>query len=293
MHVCYVLTSDGWCAYTQMTFLSANSLKRIHPEANIVLLTDPASKKRLEKYSHLLSTVISEIRVCPIKIGSPTETNRELKTTMPRWMEGDFLYLDADTLILRPINDIWKLDAPLAMARDREDYDPPDWIKDLYRQMGWQFRTGLRLNAGVIFVRQDKKVRELFDLWNRTWRAQVERTRIPNDQESLAISLYELGYRPHVLDQKYNYLIKRNFKMAEDVRILHFFASSDLYKGAWILDKLLEQVAMFQPIDWSLLDRCVQERHPWHSPTPYLLRSSGNFLQAMQLKLRQYFCRHV
>ena len=58
MQVVYVLASNRWDKYAQMVYLSASSLKRIHPEAHTILLTDHDTARLLQPIKAGLMSVL-------------------------------------------------------------------------------------------------------------------------------------------------------------------------------------------------------------------------------------------
>jgi len=290
MQFCYVLTSSSWTEYTQMAYLSASSLRRIHPEAKIVLLTDELTVKSLsgDIVDHL-QTVFNEIRPCPVRGESEKERSRALKTTIVKWVSGDCIFLDTDTLVVGRLDDLWNLNASLAIAPETDLNNYPKWAAPTFEKMRWSYPPKRSYNTGVILIRNCPVIHQFFSMWNDRWQAQVKATGILRDQEAFDSCINDMPFAPYPLSAKYNYLVKFRPKLSGDLRILHFFATSERFRGLWIFDALLMQVALRQPIDWTLLDCCLHDHHPWANPQPYLLIHSGNYFQALRKKMLKIF----
>ncbi|MBY0229828.1 MAG: hypothetical protein K2W96_11150 [Gemmataceae bacterium] len=292
MQVCYVLTADGWNRYAMMAYLSASSLRRIHPACRVLLITDEATCQALEGKRGMLAGVFDDIVPCPARGKTATERSRFLKTSLRRLVSGDFLYLDTDILVARPLDPLWSMEAALALAPDANldsTKSAPDRARPVFEQLGWPFPPRLYLNCGVMLARDRPEVARLFNEWHGRWLRQVEVTGSVLDQQPFSSALDHVGCRPAILSPDYNYMVHFRPRLPHDVRILHFFATSESYKEHLLFTVLLNQVAAGEPIQWELLDRCLRERHPWGVIHPWLLVRSGHLFKAVIMKLRQLF----
>src|SRR4051794_6327628 len=100
--VVYVLTDDELGPYADMAFVSASSVRTLHPELERCLVTDKATAARLETSDRALLDLFHIVHVVPDVVGSAKERSRELKTRLRQELSGEFLYLDVDTVPIRP-----------------------------------------------------------------------------------------------------------------------------------------------------------------------------------------------
>src|SRR4051812_38332926 len=102
MTIVYCLTTKGADVHSAGTLVSALSVRRLHPAARIVVLTDSNSAKNLRACRHALLDVATELIEVPAPEGAPGLRNRFIKTQQRKLVAGEFLYLDADTVVLAP-----------------------------------------------------------------------------------------------------------------------------------------------------------------------------------------------
>ena len=98
LHVCYALSIDGHSVYADLVTISALCVKRIYPASKITILTDDSSVRNFGSALQRLLDVATEMRSVGKFFGSPRLRSRFVKTQARSQLEGDFLYLDADTV---------------------------------------------------------------------------------------------------------------------------------------------------------------------------------------------------
>jgi hypothetical protein len=106
---------------------------------------------------------------------SQKEKSRYLKTTMRRYIDGDFLFIDCDTVIC---DDFSKFDCdyPMAMVLDRncklsDRRDGGVEIKRMAQNCGFDLSDCDKyFNSGVVWVKDTKETRIFFDEWHKYWK---------------------------------------------------------------------------------------------------------------------------
>ena len=105
--VLYVLVSNENDIFWEQTFLSIQSLLRTNGSTNITVLMDNLTYYGLKDKRAVLLSLISEPVVIDLDQNlSNKEKSRILKTNMRNYVDGDFLYIDTDTIILGDLSDI-------------------------------------------------------------------------------------------------------------------------------------------------------------------------------------------
>src|SRR6187549_1140648 len=102
LNLCYVLASTGRDDYSAMAAVSAHCVRRLHANAHIHLLCDEATEPALREHAAPVLALVD--RVHRIETGMPTPVlrSRFVKTSMRRHIEGDFIFIDVDTMPVRP-----------------------------------------------------------------------------------------------------------------------------------------------------------------------------------------------
>jgi hypothetical protein len=118
-----------------------------------------------------------EVRKAPIEGTTGFELSRLLKTCMYELSPFDqTLYLDADTMILRPIEGIWSyiVQAPVAAALDIyptiADRPKSRWTdEEMAETLRECMPKSKHYNAGILLFRRDPDAARLFVEWKREW----------------------------------------------------------------------------------------------------------------------------
>src|ERR1700730_7960515 len=187
----FVLAAKDLGLYADMAAVAALSVRRLHPQARIILVTDEPTARAIDHHSHALGNVVSEIVVRPTGTEDPVVGSRHLRTVLRQLVKGDYLYLDSDAIAVRRLDRGWPGGADLAMARDWNQRGMPPTalpgIEKLRVELGWEFRPDPYLNAGVMFVRDTPAAHAFYGEWHRRWK-QTLSLDIPEDQWSLNIA---------------------------------------------------------------------------------------------------------
>jgi hypothetical protein len=227
MRYVYVLVDRGELAisYASLCLLSATSVRGVDPAARITIVADPATVRSLRQRKHRVLDAADDWVEATAE-GTPTYISRFLKTTLLQRLQDSFVYLDGDTVVVRPIAGRGRHPASLQMVADRFLHHPkpgfPDWVRPLYQQMGWE-PTRHYFNAGVIFVRNDGDAGRLFEQWHDRWQAFVRATGRMNDQPALNSAIEACGVSVAHLPLRYNAMVKVRERYRWRARTLHFF----------------------------------------------------------------------
>ena len=109
MKYVYVLTSTPKDLYYEQCLMSVWSLRQHMRAAEIIVLVDDKTKasftpenKRVElyKYASRIVSIDFEDKVTNV------ERSRLIKTAIPDYVEGSFLYIDCDTIICDDLSEI-------------------------------------------------------------------------------------------------------------------------------------------------------------------------------------------
>ena len=176
----YVLTSDDTDYYYEMALLSIHSLLRYHPKATVFLVMDEDTFNRLkERHSSILN------KTTPVAVFIPKEytkmqRSRYLKTRLPHFVNGNFLYLDTDTIIcnsLKEIDQMGQMDINLGLVMDgngassiRGSFTRKYHIA-LTQNAGFsQMEEEPFYNGGVIYAKDNPITHLYFDTWHDSWK---------------------------------------------------------------------------------------------------------------------------
>jgi hypothetical protein len=266
--VAYVLTDDELGRYADMAFVSASAVRAIHPELERCLVLDAATAAKLQAADRALLDLFNTIHVVRDVVGSAKERSRELKTRLRQELSGEFLYLDVDTLPIRPFADIIRFEGDILAAHDRVAERPvphiPHWYEPLYRKLEWVYPPARYVNNGVMYWRDTPAVHELSREWHRRWRASVA-AGCSNDQPAFNAAAHELGIRVGILPVPYNAMVSVAPRFARGARILHFYASGfpPREHAVTLLEYLAAHRRTTGTVDFEAIARARRRNYPW------------------------------
>ena len=222
----YILAWRPGEPYADITQLSMSFLREIHPEAEIMLLTEPETASALQDAEHPLLSLTDRLIMSDVPHNESSIRSWYLKSRMRHLVQGDFIFLDADTIIRKPIHELFQLDAPIAMAENHSLRFPenfPKMEKVVYEHNGWSLpANGHYLNSGVICWKDNEDAHRLSNIWAQLWDTSVSNG-YGYDQTALNVAIEQSGISFHVLDDRYNAQIRANQSAGVDASVWHFY----------------------------------------------------------------------
>ena len=269
LRVCYVLADDSLGRYADMACVSASTLRRLQPGLEILLLCDTTTADAIRRQAHPLGAIVDTI--VPASAPGPTvaERSRWLKTSLRRLVAGDLLYLDVDTVVIRPIELPVEAHthvlaaADACDARGRPVHETEPWVELLFSRLGWTM-PALYRNAGVIFFRGSRAGHELGSRWHAEWCRSLA-AGSHRDQPALNAAIGASAATAGLLPLEYNAMPTYRPCLARGARIYHFWSEQtlDLESPASLLDHLTRHYQETRTIDWAMIDWCRGHSYPW------------------------------
>ena len=229
--ICYVVTDNENLRYYNQMLISIFSLRKFNPKIQINILTDKntilainnAKRTELEKWN----TDIIEVDI-PDSF-SQKEKSRFIKTSMRHYVDGDFLFIDSDTIIVKALPcEICNED--LAMVLDQhtvlKNRINRAYVIEMSRDCGFGTEVGnLYFNSGVIWARDTQFVHDFFHDWHRNWEKGIK-SNIVLDQPSLNYTNRKSGYCVKQLKDIFNVQISTvpaPIHYLRDAYIIHYY----------------------------------------------------------------------
>lgn len=173
----YALVSGESDYYAEQAMVSMHTLRQHNPECFIVLATDDETLRVIERHGLKIMDYVSECVTINSPNGfTPLQRSRYVKTLIRRCIEGDFLYLDCDTVILGSLKELEHFSGDVAgtlfrHVRHWEKGKLPDRLIEFYditkikENLDFEFYC----NGGVIYCKDNEKGHRLFDAWHNCW----------------------------------------------------------------------------------------------------------------------------
>lgn len=234
--IVYILVSSQQDYFLEQTILSAYSAKRYNPNVNIVVVADQDTAKTLVGNRRKINDYVTTILIVDVPVKyNMMQKSRFLKTNLPAYVDGDFIYMDSDTVVSGSLADIYNDVNDLGLIRDEnlEEYSAriKDWIRDNCEMIGWPDLSEEKgYNGGIIVFRRTLRAEDFFCRWHENWKECCSKG-YDRDQLALTKTNKECGHVFIELDGKYNCQIAKfeADRYKSNARILHYYDMSNCY----------------------------------------------------------------
>lgn len=177
--VVYVLVDNYKLKFTNELMISLVSLKNKMEEIKITVITDEDTYKILENKKHPIFQ-FADIKCIQVSNEyNQKEKSRFLKTSLRRYIDGDFLFIDTDTVVCSALPKKIS-DADIAMVLDYNclisNRLDREGVTALNRLCGIQFEdVEIYYNSGVIWVKDNANAREFYEEWHNCWKETLKK----------------------------------------------------------------------------------------------------------------------
>lgn len=231
-----VISSEG-DNYFEQAWVSMFSLRHFNPKVHIVLLTDDSTAQTIEKtYRKKAKQFIDDIVVVPFdKQYSNKEKSRWIKTSMRRLVKGDFLFIDADTIVAGALDESY-FESFQNFISAVHDYNCSSrlvchseifkimYVNRLKSIYGIDYKKETDVyNSGVLFVKDVPEAYALFDAWHKNWLIANDKG-VCLDQLPLVKTCQEMGNPIRSMSGIYNCQVKFSIQYFHKAIILHTFS---------------------------------------------------------------------
>lgn len=274
IQIVYVLVANRKNLYLEELWVSLYSLRRYHPDVVVKVLVDDCTGKYLQYFPQLCA-MVTEICVVPVpEAYNAKQRSRQIKTTVRNVIDGDYLFIDTDTVICKPLDDIDNLSCDIAAVPDghlpvKSCMFPP--IDQMQRIFGINVSDSKYwFNSGVMYVSDNVKTRKFYKRWNENWTYSCFEKNFSQDQPALWKTNVEFEDLIEELPGIYNAQVAMSLKYFADAVIVHWwhmdFIENQDYSPYFSLEiyKELKEVKAVTP---HIADMIVNCKQSFVSPT--------------------------
>lgn len=242
--VVYVLISNESDYFCEQLLMSLFSLKHYNPDSYTEIATDSDTYQTLVGNRSLVKDYCNKISIIDIPSElDKKQRSRYLKTSLRNLINGDYLFLDTDTIIVGRIDEIDNCQFDIGAVVDFFPMEGKDnFSKNAVKALGGNYlEENPYFNSGVMYVKDTFISHNLYTRWHQIWKLSCKNG-IYQDQPSLYIANVELNQFIKQIDAKWNCMVR--FYTSLDVLphavILHIFSSTYEKMGAeWKITHLL------------------------------------------------------
>lgn len=232
----YVLVSGKNDLYYEQALMSTYSLRNLMPDANIILLVDNKTENSINspllKRGEIKKYVTKMISVNFDEKVSNVERSRLIKTSIPEYVDDDFLYIDCDTIIAEELSEIEKIPYKTAGILDGhvmlDEHIHKKYFLERDKKLGFHGTqaANCNINGGVIFARKSEESENLFKAWNEAWKYSAYKKHDFHDQSALNEANYRIGLKMQLIDGKWNCQPSHGgLAFLKDAKIIHYYSS--------------------------------------------------------------------
>lgn len=301
----YVLTCTEDQHYIEQALMSIFSARHWNPDAHIVLLVDDQTDLLLVGKRAELLNYISEKIVVPFSDStlSPAYRSRWIKTSARQLVQGDFLYIDCDTIVQGSLSEIDSFTCEMGAVWESH-LQVKDFCQLLYELDKNRTEVlGVDLDAekvyyssGVIYVKDTDLTNHLYRLWNQIWRESFDANKSIADQPPLAKANLNMGRVIQRIPDVYNCIVFTQNTFTREAIILHIssyknpsylftdkvlkYVREHGLKNDWLVSSVSNPCATFLPFDYDLLHSDGRQRRQWINEITVFSRGYGECIDS-------------
>lgn len=228
--VVYTLISTETDYYLEQALLSVHSLKKHNPKTDVEIIVDKQTETSLIGKRRKIKDYVSTIKIIETPTGfDKIQKSRYLKTNLRRLVEGDFLFIDCDTIICGSLKEIDKIDEEIAMVADLNGDLPLSDKAILERCQKAQFdnlKGKAYFNSGVIYAKDTPEVHKFYEDWYEFWK-QSSNCGINYDQPALCATNAKHNGKIREISGIWNCQYKmQGYPYMKDAKIMHYYANN-------------------------------------------------------------------
>ena len=287
--IIYVLSSSCEDTYLEQTLISTYSARLHNPDANIFIVTDRPTYSTIKDKRAEIKKYISDFIVIDI----PPEYNnmqksRYLKTNLRAFVQGDFLYIDSDTVIAENLSEIDSFDSEIGAVYDSnrpfligETNSTSDWyINSNIEKLGWPSVKGYpNYNGGVLYVKDTEVAHKFYNRWYELW-LECVRQGVSIDMAALCRANIEMGCCIKELPAIWNCQIQREgLVYLPQAKIIHCFTGGNLTLYELCSEEILNKIKVSGVLDEEIIELIQHAKNAFPVSTSIVKSEEANLLK--------------
>ena len=228
--IVYVVVSNDSDVYLEQAWVSAFSTKYHNPGAEIVIVTDE------DTYNGIMST--SRKQICDVVDGivpicvdvglSNMQRSRWIKTNLRNLIDGDFLFIDTDTVVTGDLSEVDEWGMDVGAVRDLhctfDVFPTADIIKKKLKNVFDCVPSPATeyFNSGTLYVKDTDVAHRFFIAWHSNWLHSCD-CGVFTDQLSLMKTCNDLPGIITPVSGDYNCQVLGSIQYLYTAKIMHFF----------------------------------------------------------------------
>jgi hypothetical protein len=223
----YVVCANRSDHFAEMAAVSITTLRMASPRARIIILTDLATSILDSPGVSVIRAAANDFMIVDCPGDSSFSRSRFIKSNMRRLVNGRFVYLDSDTIIMKSPDAIWQIDCDVAaspdLGSDGKPYMCENALPETSAVLGWALASRQYLNSGVIYFADSEAAHAVGEQYRLSWSEHLRVTGKANDQLAFNRAVDVARARLTIIPGSYNAQISMNVMTLRHATIVHFY----------------------------------------------------------------------
>lgn len=227
----YVVVSDMSDLYLDEAVVSAYSARKHNSDAYIELIVDQDTSRTIsteKSYAYHYFDEVTRIDV-PADL-TKRQRSRYLKTNLRKFVTGDYLFIDSDTIICSQLDSIEENKCDICAVREYNKishFTPTDWWMNYLAEKAEIVSEILDepyFNSGVMYVKDTPTSHKLYERWYECWKKTLAKG-LDTDQTALCWANKLEGHVIKHIDDSWNCIVKKSGKdYLSQAKIIHYLS---------------------------------------------------------------------
>lgn len=232
--IVYVLVSSPDDCFYEQLLMSLYSLRLYNKDAFVELVVDSNTNESLVGFRSQIDDYIDKRNVVDVSSKyTQIQKSRYLKTNLRQLVEGDYLYIDLDTVICDDLSDIDKLSGNICATSNGNsaikvsnsaDFE---YMLTKANKMGYDFIGCEYYNAGILYVKDNDLTQAFYRDWFDYYQKCVERG-VDMDQISFCkVNALHNNFISHMPEEWNCQIQRRGLLLTGKKKIIHYYTNAN------------------------------------------------------------------
>ena len=227
--IVYTIVSDENDIFFEQALLSIYSLRKYNPDAFVELVIDQVTKDSINGKRNEIKKYVNKITVAEVPYNfNKGQKSRWIKTNLRNLIEGDYLFIDTDTIITDSLEAIDTFEGVIGAVKDKHASIKHNKDKGKLllwsKQDGWTYSEHLvYFNSGVMFVKDCKFTHDFYREWNKRWQICTTQYQRHFDQSPFAATNEHYQYPIKELSGEWNCQPTSGLPFFIKAKIIHYW----------------------------------------------------------------------
>lgn len=285
--IVYVVVSDKESLYAEQAIVSAYSARVYNPDIQIEVVVDTNTADYINNSSQYFYAYFDKTIVIDIPTNySEKQRSRYLKTNLRKYVVGDYLFIDTDTIICGSLEEIDKLQYEISAVRE---YNKISYFTTTDRWMNLlaekacivsELKGEPYFNSGVMYVKDTPSAHSFYECWHECWLKTKEKG-VDTDQTALCWANKLEGHVINHMDNTWNCQIKTwGIKFLPEAKIIHYFWGLNESNYLFSHHSIFQTVRELKDIPPIVKDLIKTPKLQLITPKEYLILNNVNILKS-------------